>query len=481
MQIMKTITNNLLIKGIFAYMSINVFVYIASVMAIAVQTKVMALSSYGIVSVIDTTLQLIITVCALGLPQAYIRFYCHDVKNNQLDELNKSYHLLLLVAATISFICSYIILISCYSFTVMWATCLSLFTSINIVYVGMLALYRARNEISLHACLTGFASILTYLLPTLSLLCFDVTPRYYYVGMFVQAIILSLIIVYLTYINRLHVGINREMISKIIRFAVPLLLVSFGTQLINASNKYIVDIFFVDAYIAKITAAQKLGTAVQKFIIYPINMLMFPVYIKLWETDGKIATERLLSRSINIFLFIAIPAIFYSDLVMDDLIVILMREAYLDISSMSTYFVAIYMTFGLYYFLSAGLFIKRSTKLLGCIIMAGAILSFIAEYFIAKTLGFYYLYWGMLLAYSFILIFVYIEGRSVIKLSMDFKSILWYFMTSYAMYILVETIPEQNNVYIDIIVHSLSCIIIYGMLNYHMVKLFINMLQRKKI
>ena len=106
----------------------------------------------------------------------------------------------------------------------------------------------------------------------------------------------------------------------------------------------------------------------------PINLALFPIYMKLWAEKGKAETQAFLSRSLNNFIALAFGVICVVLLTSKDVIVVLASKKFQEAHHLLPVLIVGLLIYAVHIFLNAALLIYKKTAVMtGLVIGACAV------------------------------------------------------------------------------------------------------------
>jgi O-antigen/teichoic acid export membrane protein len=111
-------------------------------------------------------------------------------------------------------------------------------------------------------------------------------------------------------------------------------------------------------------AAYGIATYVQEVMMVPLQLSFFPICMKLWAAEGKIATQRFLSRSLNYFMMGSVLVVAVAIATAQDVVVVLASKKFQQARTLFPYLVVGLVLWAMNTFFRPGLLIhKRAQKI----------------------------------------------------------------------------------------------------------------------
>lgn len=155
--------------------------------------------------------------------------------------------------------------------------------------------------------------------------------------------------------------IDRALVREFLGYGFPLIGLSITVYLLNAADKYVILLFWSDAEVAVYGASYAIASAAFTLITLGLSKGFYPNLLAKWS-EGRIKeAEAVLSRSLQNYLFLGLPAALGLCFVSYDLAYMLLDRAYLPgypviaISALGMFF------FGLSEYFNKGFELKKDT------------------------------------------------------------------------------------------------------------------------
>lgn len=455
-----------LLKSGINYFFFKVFALISGLILIPILTRQFGAGEYGQISFIESIVSLVSLMACFGLPQSLIRFYpTYGVKENEKKGFFFSYILATVLIGLL--------------FTVLYlGICmlpvaedsefggLLLFSGILIIPTGLsgilLTVFRVEEHTKTHATLLAVEKIVFMLCIVLIFSFVSATGYSYFISRFLGTF--AVIVMSVVY-ARPYMGygrFNKQLISESVKYGAPLVLLSLGSFILNLGDRFIIKMLLGNSELGIYSVAYNLTTNIEALIVFPFNILVYPVYIKKWENEGKENTEDFLMKSIDIYLLISIPTIFGLYAVKDYLFQLFTTSEYYAGSSLILPLITGLLTYGLYFITVAGLFIKKKTKTISIIIIIAAGMNVIMNMILIPELGTLGAAIATLISYFFYFFVTLLLSKKYIKIKFNFRAMLVYLISSIIMLLVISNLYLSKHMILNLCLMMVLGIIIYS-------------------
>jgi O-antigen/teichoic acid export membrane protein len=456
--------NNTSISKSIPYVIIKVFGFTVSIITLPILTNLFTKNQFGLISTIEAVMSLLISLFLFGIPQSYIRYY-NKYKNR--DYLLFNYNFLIMVSAIFVICLIFSSLILSFSIQINQGVIiiLSFIVAFSVAMQQVSSIIRAKEKTLMHAMILGLNDILIYSLPIFIILIFGLSIENYFVSKLIVPFFLFILILFIVRSDITFSKFSSHLMKKMFYYGAPLIMVSMGATIFSTADRVIINYLIGIDSVAVYTVSSKISYAIQQLMIFPIMMVMFPMYIRIWETEGRQKTEEVLSRWLLLYCFIGIPIIAGSFLINKELILVLSNNAYLDGAILVPILVTGLLVYGTYYFIAAGFFVQNKTLSLGFLILIASLFNVVLNIVLSKLLGLVGIALGTVIAYVIFLITAYVIGRKIITVTLNFLHILRFIFASIIMSLLIWFIPENGNPILDLTIKVIAGVITYTAIN----------------
>ena len=102
---------------------------------------------------------------------------------------------------------------------------------------------------------------------------------------------------------------SRPLLSRFLKYGVPLMGVSISVALLNQIDKYLVVGFYGDVLYAYYSTNNSIASGLFTMISVGIMRGVYPAVLRAWRDGGKAAAKPLLDQGVRLYLLIAVPAV----------------------------------------------------------------------------------------------------------------------------------------------------------------------------
>jgi O-antigen/teichoic acid export membrane protein len=170
-------------------------------------------------------------------------------------------------------------------------------------------------------------------------------------------------------------------------FALPLVGYELASVVLDSGDRLLVQHYLGSQPLGYYSAAYNVSTYVEEALMVPINLALFPIYMKLWVEKGQRETQAFLSRSLNGFLALAVGVTSVVLLVSRDLIVVLASSKFQDAYRLLPVLVIGLLIYAIHIFLNAALLIHKKTATMTRLVVYACVVNILFNIVLIPRIG----------------------------------------------------------------------------------------------
>ncbi len=379
------------------YLSGRVLLVVLGFASFPLMTRMLSVPQYGVLSLTLRVVTLLTVLSKCGLQYSVTRFY-HESVASGTDEARQRYYStltigpLLIAGAVTALYLAGILAVRSHLHDALLFTCLllaSLLVILRTLQSLLLGFLRNESRSKLHSALEVAAKALT--LAGLAALFFS--PYRTGVGIllamfFSEGTVVLLQLALLLRRNLLKIGmLDWSLIRTSILFGSLLIAYEFSSILLDSGDRFMIRHYLGDTPLGYYSAAYNISSYLQDTVMTPLNLAIFPLYMRLWNEEGAKATQRFLSSALNWFVVVAIAITCITLLCSRDLIVLLASHRFLEAHLLLPILIPSLMVYATHIFLNVGLVLQRRTVLMAGLVFLSAIFNLLLNLYLIPHAG----------------------------------------------------------------------------------------------
>lgn len=257
---------------------------------------------------------------------------------------------------------------------------------------------------------------------------------------------------------------NIKIVKDMFMFGFPLIGLSITNWVLNVSDRYIITFFRGMEESGMYSYAYSMGNSLFNLLIQFIMLGAYPSIVKTWEDKGKEETEKLISKYLDIYFLINIPAAIGVVCISKDFFSLFINERYYQAyTSFYITCLAIVILGITQYYNKAWELTKRTSTVLKLNILAAIINIIINLLFIPKY-GYVIGAISTLISYIIYLIVAMILSSKTINIKINIKYLTKTIIASLIMtvvYNIITKLQLKINLYVLFIFKMIAAIVVY--------------------
>lgn len=218
-------------------------------------------------------------------------------------------------------------------------------------------------------------------------------------------------------------AVHWQLIRTSFLFGAPLIGYELASILLDSGDRVLVRHYLGDVSLGFYSAAYNISVYLQDTVMTPLNLAIFPVYMRLWEHQGRKATQQFLSTGLTWFTVGALALTALSLLCAKDVVELLASKRFMEASTLVPILVPGLLIYASHIFLNVGLILEKRTVLLALLVSGAAILNLGLNVYLIPRMGIPGAAWATLLSYAALIVLLARINQAILPLHPDFTII----------------------------------------------------------
>jgi O-antigen/teichoic acid export membrane protein len=246
-------------------------------------------------------------------------------------------------------------------------------------------------------------------------------------------------------------------------FAFPLIGYELASVILDSGDRLLVQRFLGAEQLGYYSAAYNISTYVEESLMVPINLALFPIYMKIWVEKGKEETQQFLSRSLNNFLALAVAIVCVVFLTSRDVVVVLASRKFQEAHHLLPVLVIGLLIYAVHIFLNAALLIHRRTTTMTALVIYACVANLLLNLVLIPRIGIQGAAIATLLSYLLLVILMGRVSFRLMPLQVSYAGFFANVVSAVVTYGLISRIIIEKALPSAIVRGSLG-LLLYGML-----------------
>jgi O-antigen/teichoic acid export membrane protein len=457
------------------YLGGRVAVMLLGFISFPVFTRVFSVAEYGAINLIMNTVLLLTVLSKFGFQHSVQRYYPEGESVHGPDTLRRYYSTLffstalLALVLTLLFVASLVfgagrfLGISAVG-TLLLACCLVMIRSLRSMQMNLMQM---ENKTRLFNGMDILQKALTIALVCALLFFWQKTVFALFLGLVViEGIIL---LQYLPVLSRrqllspsmFDVGFLRTAVA----FSLPLMAAEISWVVLDSGDRFFIQHYLGAQALGFYAAAYGIAIYLQDVLMAPLQMALFPICMRVWNTEGKKATQDFLSRSLDQFILVAVAIVCVAIVTSRDVIVLLASRKFQEAHTLLPFLVIGLVLSAVTIYFRPGLMIHKRASKIAVATFYASILNIALNVILLPRIGLVGAAIATTISYAGIVVFLAYQSLRVLPYKLELLSFARYAATGAVCAWLVTQVPVENSLLSVLVKGSLILAMYAGILS----------------
>jgi O-antigen/teichoic acid export membrane protein len=254
---------------------------------------------------------------------------------------------------------------------------------------------------------------------------------------------------------------DQRLFSAALVFAFPLVGYELAGVILDTGDRVLVQHYLGFQAVGYYSAGYNMANYVATSLMYPVNLALFPIYMKLWTTKGPEETRAFLSSALDKFIMVALCVLAAVSVTARDAVIVLGSRKLQEAYPLLPVLVLGLMIYSLHIFFNAGLIIHKKTLTMAKIISFSAAMNVVLNVLLIPRIGLQGAAVATLLSYAVFLGLIVRASSAVLPLRVDFQACLRYVGAAAASALLTSRFQFSSE-FLSLAVRGSLSVMIYG-------------------
>jgi O-antigen/teichoic acid export membrane protein len=456
------------------YLGGRLVVMLLGFISFPVFTRVFSVAEYGVINLITNTVLLLTVLSKFGFQHSVQRYYPEGEQATSADTLRRYYSTLFystaLLALTLTLLFIAALLLGVGRFmgitaagTLLLACSLIMIRSLRSMQMNLMQM---ENKTRLFNGMDILQKALTIGVICALLFFWQKTIFAFFLGLvIVEGIIL---LQYLPVLGRRQLLSPRMFDVSFLRtaavFSLPMMAAEISWFVLDSGDRFFIQHYLGAQALGFYAAAYGIAIYLQDVLMAPLQMALFPICMRVWNTEGKKALQGFLSRSLDQFIFVAVAVVCVAIVTSRDVIVLLASRKFQQAHTLLPFLVVGLVLSAVTIYFRPGLMIhKRATKIAAATFHAG-FLNVVLNVILLPRIGLVGAAIATTVSYAGIVVFLAYQSMRVLPYKLELVSFARYAITGAAVAWLVTQLRVETPLVSAVVKGSLILVLYTGIL-----------------
>jgi O-antigen/teichoic acid export membrane protein len=435
------------------YLGGRVAVMLLGFISFPLFTRVFSVADYGTINLITNTVLLLTVISKFGFQHAIQRYYPESACSSDPNQLGRYYSTLFYGTALLAIVLSVLFGLSLYAgagrFIGITATG-TLLLACGLVIVRSLRsmqmnLMQMENKTRLFNGMDILQKAAAIALICLLLFFWRKTVFAFFLGLVLVegAIMLE----YLPVLGKRHLLSPRQFDSGFLRaalaFSFPLMAAEISWVVLDSGDRFFIQHYLGAQPLGFYAAAYGIAIYLQDVLMAPLQLALFPICMKVWNSQGKKATQEFLSRSLDQFMLAAVAVVCVAMVTSQDVIVLLASKKFQQAHRLLPFLVIGLVLSAVTIYFRPGLLIHKHASRIASATFYACALNIALNVILLPRIGLIGAAIATMVSYAGIVVFLAYESLRVLPFKIEFAALMRYAIVGTATAWLAMQLPVE--------------------------------------
>jgi O-antigen/teichoic acid export membrane protein len=436
------------------YLGGRVAVMLLGFISFPLFTRVFSVADYGAINLIVNTVLLLTVISKFGFQHAVQRYYPESASSPDPDTVRRYYSTLFYGTALIAIVLSlgfagsvflgfgHFLGITATS-TLLLACALIMVRSLRSMQMNLMQM---ENKTKLYNGMDILQKAATIALICLLIFFWKKTIFAFFLGLVaVEGVILLQYMPILARRRLISPGMfDTTFLRGALAFSFPLMIAEISWVVLDSGDRFFIQHYLGAQSLGFYAAAYGIAIYLQDVLMVPLQLSLFPICMKLWNSEGKQATQAFLSRSLDQFMLVAVLVVSVAMVTSRDVIVVLASKKFQEAHTLLPFLViGLVLSAVTIYFRPGLLIYKRASKIATATFYA-SILNIVLNVVLLPRVGLIGAAIATAVSYAGIVVFLAFESLRVLSFKLELVAYLRYAVVGAAAAWLAAQLPIEN-------------------------------------
>src|SRR5690242_13437896 len=436
------------------YLGGRVAVMLLGFISFPVFTRLFSVAEYGTINLITNTVLLLTVLSKFGFQHSVQRYYPEGSASTGPDTLRRYYSTLFYSTALLALALSLLFVASLFcgagrllgitaGGTLLLACSLVMIRSLRSMQMNLMQM---ENKTRLFNGMDILQKALTIGIVCGLLFFWQKTVFAFFLGLVVvEGLVL---LQYLPVLGRrqllspgmFDVGFLRTAAA----FSLPLMAAEISWFVLDSGDRFFIQHYLGAQALGFYAAAYGIAIYLQDVMMAPLQMALFPICMRVWNTEGKKATQDFLSRSLDQFILVAVAVVCVAIVTSRDVIVLLASRKFQQAHTLLPFLVIGLVLSAVTIYFRPGLLIHKRASKIAVATFYASILNIGLNMLLLPRVGLIGAAIATMVSYAGIVVFLAFQSLRVLPFKLELMAFLRYSLVGAAASWVAMQVPLEN-------------------------------------
>lgn len=456
-----------LLRHASAYAIGTALVTLASLVSFPILTRLLSVADYGLMNTVALALMPLVAVGKLGMQRATVRFY---QEGGEVAERLPSTQILGMAVVGALTMLAWMLAVPLLPerslgtpglrYLLLLTACLVLVRVLDSAFTNLFYAENRSKFLSVYGVVKRYLALA---LTIATLLVFARNAE----GVFAATIAAEVVsLVWIGWVviedNPIRPALfSRDLFMRMVAYGVPMVGVELAGSLLAFGDRYVIEQLLGVESVGVYSASYNLCQYIKDSTMVALSLAVTPMYMRVWEQEGRAATEQFLGRFARSYLAFSFLVAALVTVNAADLVTILASERYVEGTIIVPWVIGGMALDSYVAVAAAGLFLKKRTGAIFIYVAVAAAVNIALNYLLVPRFGISGAAIATLLSYAVLLAIALFVGRSELSIPFPTKTLIVAGI-AFGASCWVSTLVATGLPWLDIVLHSVIVAALYG-------------------
>jgi O-antigen/teichoic acid export membrane protein len=253
---------------------------------------------------------------------------------------------------------------------------------------------------------------------------------------------------------------DQKLFRSALAFGLPLAGCELAAVILDSGDRVLVQHYLGFQALGYYSCAYNITNYIAMFLMYPVNLAVVPIYMKMWDTRGPEETGAFLSKALDNYIMAALCVLAGVAVTARSAVIVLGSQKLQEASTLLPVLMLGVMLYTLHIFFNAGLIIHKKTTTMVKIVASSAGLNIVLNILLIPRIGLQGAAIATLISYAVFLALIAGASLAVMPLRVNIPACLRYLFAATSSVLLVSPVQCSPH-FLNLIIRGAMCVSIY--------------------
>ena len=436
------------------YLAGRIAVMLLGLLSFPVFTRLFSVEEYGLLNLVVKTVAVFVVFAKMGIQNSVMRFYQDFALKGDRRTLQAYYSTLYFAVFVFAGLATIGFDLFVWLAPTPWMSPLlrqllllgSGLIFVRGIYSVLVGFWRVQERTILFNAVDALNKVCVIVIICLLAFTWERSVRAFLGGSLLVEGATALIASYLLFHQRLVLpgACNSTLFKDAVVYGAPLICYELFGVVLASADRFLVQYYLGARELGYYSAAYNLSSSLQDSIVAPLALALFPIYMRLWATRGKEATQTFISTIFNHFALVSIGIVALVTLTSKDAVVLLASEKFQKAHTLVPLLVAALLLAASHFFIDPGLLIYRKTGVMARIAVYSTGVNIALNVLLLPRMGLFGAGVATFLSYLFMTLLTLQSSFALLPIPLQLQRLAKYTVAAVIMFFALRGLHTEN-------------------------------------